>query len=100
MKTALITGASLGLGRALTLALAREGGRKLIVDARGNTGLGELLDHVPDRDNVAAIAGDVRDPAHRADLVAAAHRLGRLDLLINNASTLGPTPLSPLRSTD
>jgi len=100
MKTALITGASLGLGRALTLALARDGGWKLIVDARGHTGLGRLLDDVPNRDDVVVIAGDVRDPAHRADLVAATDRLGRLDLLVNNASTLGPTPLSPLRSTD
>lgn len=100
MKTALITGASLGLGRALALALANTGGWNLIVDARGRAGLAELLERVPDRNNVVAIAGDVRDPKHRAALVAAADGLGRLDLLVNNASTLGPTPLSPLRSAD
>ncbi len=99
MKTALITGASLGLGRALALALA-EDGWNLVVDARGRAGLVELLERVPDRNNVVAVAGDVRDPTHRAELVAAAGGLGRLDLLVNNASTLGPTPLSPLRSAD
>jgi NAD(P)-dependent dehydrogenase (short-subunit alcohol dehydrogenase family) len=100
MKAALLTGASLGLGRAVALALAQAGGWKLIVNARGSAGLSQLLDRMPDRDNVTLVVGDVRDPAHRAALVAAADRLGRLDLLVNNASTLGPTPLSPLRTTD
>lgn len=98
MKTALITGASRGLGRALTVALAADGWH-LVVDARHRAGLDELLAGIPDS-GVVAIAGDVGDPAHRSALIAAAERFGRLDALINNASTLGPTPLSPLAAAD
>ena len=43
------------------------------------------------------MAGDIADPTHRAALVAEVERLGRLDLLVHNASTLGPLPLRPLR---
>jgi NAD(P)-dependent dehydrogenase (short-subunit alcohol dehydrogenase family) len=99
MKTALITGASRGLGRALTTALAADGWY-IVVDARHRAGLDELLAGIPDSDGVVAIAGDVGDPAHRSALIAAADRFGRLDALINNASTLGPTPLSPLAAAD
>jgi NAD(P)-dependent dehydrogenase (short-subunit alcohol dehydrogenase family) len=84
---ALITGASRGLGLALAGALAREGW-ELILDARGGprlesaaAGLGKV------------ITGDVADPSHRAELVAAADGL---DLLVNNASTLGAAPLPAL----
>jgi NAD(P)-dependent dehydrogenase (short-subunit alcohol dehydrogenase family) len=45
---------------------------------------------------LVARPGDINDPAHRADLLAAATSLGGLDLLVNNASALGPTPLPPL----
>jgi NAD(P)-dependent dehydrogenase (short-subunit alcohol dehydrogenase family) len=84
---ALITGASRGLGLALAGALARAGW-ELVLDARGGpslesaaAGLGEV------------IAGDVADASHRAALVAAADGL---DLLVNNASTLGAAPLPAL----
>src|SRR5262245_23199507 len=90
---ALITGASRGLGAAVAVALAARGWR-LIVDARHEGTLREAAAGFGA--GVIAIAGDVADPAHRAELVAAVHRLGRLDLLMNNASTLGRSPLPPL----
>jgi NAD(P)-dependent dehydrogenase (short-subunit alcohol dehydrogenase family) len=93
MPVALITGASRGLGRATARALAVRGW-SLVADARRQDDLADALQGLPD---VTAIAGDVTSPQHRADLAAAARRLGRLDVLINNASSLGPSPLPPLR---
>jgi len=88
-RTALITGASKGLGRALADGLAARGWR-LVVDARNPGSLAtELSDAV-------VVAGDVTDPAHRDALTAAVQALGRLDLLVNNASELGPSPLPSL----
>jgi NAD(P)-dependent dehydrogenase (short-subunit alcohol dehydrogenase family) len=87
--TALITGASRGLGRALAGALAARGWR-LLVDARTP---GSLAAELP---GAAVVAGDVTDPGHRGALAAAAGMLGRLDLLVNNASDLGPSPLPAL----
>jgi NAD(P)-dependent dehydrogenase (short-subunit alcohol dehydrogenase family) len=92
MPIALITGASKGLGRAVTHALA-ERGWTLIVDARGGSELRSATQGLAD---VAAIAGDVSDADHRSKLVQAVARHGRLDLLINNASTLGVSPLPQL----
>jgi len=87
MPTAIITGASRGLGLALARALAAEGYR-LVVDARH---VGDLEAAARDLGaDVAAIAGDVADPAHRAALVEAAGP--RIDVLVNNASVLGPSP--------
>jgi NAD(P)-dependent dehydrogenase (short-subunit alcohol dehydrogenase family) len=87
--TALITGASKGLGRALAGALAARGWR-LVVDARAP---GSLAAELP---GAAVVAGDVTDPRHRGALAAAVDALGRLDLLVNNASDLGPSPLPAL----
>jgi len=86
--TALITGASRGLGRALAGALAARGWR-LVVDARTPGSLANEL-------SAAVLAGDVTDPRHREALAAAVDRIGRLDLLVNNASDLGPSPLPAL----
>jgi NAD(P)-dependent dehydrogenase (short-subunit alcohol dehydrogenase family) len=86
---ALITGASRGLGLALAGALAREGW-ELVLDARGGPALGKAAAGLA---GATVVAGDVSDPAHRAELVAAADGL---DLLVNNASTLGAMPLPAL----
>ena len=82
----IVTGASRGLGLALTRALAERGWR-LVVDARDAD---ELARAVAGLDGVVPIAGDVADPEHRARLVDAAG--APIDLLVNNASTLGPPP--------
>jgi NAD(P)-dependent dehydrogenase (short-subunit alcohol dehydrogenase family) len=94
MPVALVTGASRGFGRALAEDLARDGW-DLVIDARDPTALGlaagELAEAAPTA-RLTAIPGDVADADHRAELVAAARALGRLDLLVNNASVLGPSP--------
>jgi len=97
MKTALVTGASAGLGRALTTALAEQGWT-VVVDARGRDQLAEAVEGLGPR--VRALAGDVTEPHHRERLVGEVTALGRLDLLVNNASTLGQTPLPALAELD
>jgi NAD(P)-dependent dehydrogenase (short-subunit alcohol dehydrogenase family) len=91
--TALITGASKGFGRAVAQQLAGRGWR-LVVDARDEAALDRATAGLAD---VVAVAGDVTDPLHREALAAAVDVLGGLDLLVNNASDLGPSPLPPLR---
>src|ERR1700736_319570 len=94
--TAMITGASRGLGRALAAGLAREG-FALIIDARNRARLDAAADGIRTAGGtVTAIAGDVTDPAHRAAPRRAADAAGRLDLLVNNAGTLGASPLPAL----
>lgn len=88
MNVAIVTGASRGLGLALTRQLAA-GDWRVIVDARDGVTLMSAVDGL---DGVVAVPGDVTDPEHRSQLVAAASHLGRLDLLVNNASLLGPSP--------
>jgi NAD(P)-dependent dehydrogenase (short-subunit alcohol dehydrogenase family) len=89
MPTAIVTGASRGLGRALAGALAERGWR-LVIDAREAGTLDEAATELSKLTDVAALPGDIADPEHRADLIAAAG--GTVDLLVNNASVLGPSP--------
>jgi NAD(P)-dependent dehydrogenase (short-subunit alcohol dehydrogenase family) len=86
MPTAILTGASRGLGLELGRAL-HERGWTLVVDARGETALRGSWGGA---ERLTAIAGDVADPEHRLELVRAAGR--QIDLLVNNASVLGPRP--------
>jgi NAD(P)-dependent dehydrogenase (short-subunit alcohol dehydrogenase family) len=88
MPTAIVTGASRGLGLALARALA-ERGWELVIDAREPGPLNDAATELALSTNVVALPGDVADPIHRAELVAAA---GKIDLLVNNASVLGPSP--------
>ncbi|KOV65196.1 short-chain dehydrogenase [Streptomyces sp. AS58] len=93
MPVAIITGASRGLGRALAEALAARGW-DLVLDARGAEALRETAAALSAHGTrVEALPGDVTDAAHRAGLVAAAWKLGGVDLLVNNASALGAEPL-------
>lgn len=88
MPVGLITGASRGLGRAITMALA-DRGWDLVVDARDAHMLTRAVGHLA---RVFPVAGDVAEPSHREALVTAVRRLGPLDLLVNNAGILGPSP--------
>ena len=90
MSTAIITGGSRGFGHALTAALARDGWT-VIATGRDAEKLESARALDPAR--VITIRGDVRDPAHQSEIVAAAERADGLDLLVHNASTLGPSPL-------
>jgi NAD(P)-dependent dehydrogenase (short-subunit alcohol dehydrogenase family) len=95
--TAIVTGGSRGLGRALAGGLAAAGwrvvldGRDAIAARRAAAELGA---------SATAVPGDVTDVSHRTALVAAARATGRLDLLVNNAGGLGPSPLPRLRHVD
>jgi NAD(P)-dependent dehydrogenase (short-subunit alcohol dehydrogenase family) len=94
MQTALITGGSRGLGLALATSLV-EDGWNVVIDGRDESALGDAvraLRAVPGGGEVQAIAGDVADRQHRAALLGAISGAGRLDLLVNNASVLGPSP--------
>jgi NAD(P)-dependent dehydrogenase (short-subunit alcohol dehydrogenase family) len=90
MSTAIITGGSRGFGYALTAALARDGWT-VITTGRDADVLEQA--RTIDQSRVITIRGDVRDPDHQRELIAAARRAGGLDLLVHNASTLGPSPL-------
>jgi len=100
ISSALVTGASAGLGRALAQGLAGLGWQ-LIIDARSPDRLDLAARQLGELTSVAAVVGDVTDPAHRDRLsTAVSERGGHLDLLVNNASTLGPSPLPALATLD
>lgn len=94
-SVALVTGGSRGLGGALTRALTAEEWH-VVVDARDADALAGSVVGTGRPDLVTGLAGDVSDPSHRAALAAEVGHLGRLDLLVCNASDLGPTPLPHL----
>ncbi len=90
MSTAIVTGGSRGFGHALTAALVREGWT-VIATGRDTDRLAATRAIDPSR--VVVLRGDVRSPQHQRQLVAAAEESGGLDLLVHNASALGPSPL-------
>ena len=90
-RVALVTGGTAGLGLALTRALAADGWQ-VITDGRHEGRIKEA--DFPAE--VTAIVGDLTDADHRSALVNAVWERGRLDLLVHNASTLGPLPMRPL----
>lgn len=89
---ALVTGGSSGLGRELVLGLAARGWT-VVTDGRRADLLAELADP-----GIVAVPGDLTDASHRAALRRELDELGRLDLLVHNAGTLGPSPLPRLES--
>jgi NAD(P)-dependent dehydrogenase (short-subunit alcohol dehydrogenase family) len=103
-RVAVITGASQGLGLALAKALGAEGW-SLVLDARNAERL-EQARHDIAKDaavdtQIVTLPGDISDPVHRAALADHARALGPVQLIVNNASTLGASPLPTLdRVTD
>ncbi len=99
MSVAIVTGASRGLGEALAIGLARAGW-SLVVDGRDRSTLEAAADRIRAQAapgaRVVAIVGDITDADHRHDLTGAAFELGGLDLVVNNAGTLGASPLPSL----
>ncbi|WP_299931200.1 SDR family NAD(P)-dependent oxidoreductase [uncultured Nocardioides sp.] len=94
-RVALVTGGSAGLGRALVAELARHGWR-VVTDGRSEERFKEA--ELPA--DVTVVVGDLTDADHRERLRTEVERHGRLDLLVHNASTLGPLPMRPLAEVD
>ena len=96
---AVVTGASQGLGLELALGLARDGWA-LVIDARRADRLAGAVERLAPLTDVRAVAGDITDAEHRASLARAAAELGAVHLVVNNASTLGASPLPALSEID
>jgi NAD(P)-dependent dehydrogenase (short-subunit alcohol dehydrogenase family) len=99
MSVAIVTGASRGLGEAVASGLARAGW-SLVIDARDGGALQAATERIrasaPDPARVVTVQGDVTDVDHRRALTDAAVALGGIDLVVNNAGTLGTSPLPSL----
>jgi NAD(P)-dependent dehydrogenase (short-subunit alcohol dehydrogenase family) len=98
-RVALVTGGSRGLGRALLDELVWRGWH-VVTDARDGDALATAVASTSRPERVRAIVGDVADATHRRALAEAVEQLGRLDLLVNNASTLGGSPPPRLEALD
>jgi NAD(P)-dependent dehydrogenase (short-subunit alcohol dehydrogenase family) len=98
-RVAVVTGGSQGLGLALVRRLV-EDGWQIVIDARRADRLAAAADELGAGERVVAVVGDVTDPSHRAAVVAAARSLGPVSLIVNNASTLGQSPLPALTDLD
>ena len=94
-RVALVTGGSTGLGLALSRALAGAGW-EVLTDGRS----AEKFKDADLPDGVTVVVGDLTDAEHRSRLVEEVAARGRLDLLVHNASTLGPLPMRPLAEVD
>ena len=91
-RVAVVTGASQGLGLVLTRRLL-DAGWSVVIDARDPDRLAGAVDELRAHGAIVARAGDVTDAQHRRELASAAAQLGPVGLLVNNASTLGASPL-------
>jgi NAD(P)-dependent dehydrogenase (short-subunit alcohol dehydrogenase family) len=91
IRTAIVTGGSRGLGLALVRALA-DAGWRVVTDGRDGSALAAAVDGLGP--GVIPVPGDITDPDHRAALIAAAG--DQIDLVVNNAGGLGPSPLPAL----
>lgn len=98
-KTILITGASRGLGLALAHTFAHAGW-SLLINGRGAAALETARVELAQWSDVIAIPGSVADAQHRRHLAQAAHELGGLDAVVNNAGILGPSPQPALLDYD
>jgi len=98
-QVAIITGASQGLGLALAKQLAALG-YALVIDARRADRLAAAESELSSLTSATAIVGDITEPDHRRRLVAAAADVGPIGVIVNNASTLGASPLPTLDEID
>jgi NAD(P)-dependent dehydrogenase (short-subunit alcohol dehydrogenase family) len=98
-RVAVVTGATAGLGLELARALLAEGWA-VVIDGRRPDLLETAVADLTPLGTVVGLAGDVTDPDHRTALVQAATVLGEVRLVVNNASTLGTSPLLPLVAVD
>ena len=96
-RVALVTGGSAGLGLALTEELVRRGWH-VVTDGRSAARFEDS--GLSDTAGVTVVVGDLTDAEHRERLVVEVEARGRLDLLVHNASTLGPLPMRPLAEVD
>lgn len=92
----LVTGGSRGLGLAVVAALSADGW-EVVTDARDAGRLDRAIGRLPGAERVTAVPGDIADAHHRRTLLAKIDALGGLDLLVNNAGGLGPSPLPEVR---
>jgi len=95
-RVALITGASRGLGREIARLYGRRGARLVLV-ARGEPALRKVAEDLSRMTEVLAVAADVSEDAEGI-VAASLERFGRIDVLINNASELGPSPMPQLEA--
>lgn len=96
---AVVTGGSQGLGLALADALIRDGWA-VVIDARRRDRLRTAVDRLEAHGTAIGVPGDITNARHRAEIARAASALGAVHLVVNNASTLGASPLPRLLDID